>query len=407
MKKAIFILMLFLITLTACGNKSDDFIMEKNGSIPLGEGYIDTYRINRLDRETESKTEKGLYFLIEDLISCGYVPKMTSDGDTEIIELEYRKIPSKTDIVIKNMPENTRITMDGKEIKSFEYNGQIFVLADTIIETAQADTTKKNVINKSIRNNENSDNTENTDKIVIFLDPGHGISSSSMTNDEKEAAGWSQNNGQWGEWRHWTNGEYGSDCCGNDGVSQPKECWYPIENGDRSIEPDINLANCQAAKRYLEQTGKYTVILSRDENNSASLENPSITQRIKNAEAQNANAYVCIHSNAGGGRGSAYIALDEASGYYQMNRGDDYAVNSNKLGKTINDKIVSQTELSEYSNGRIDGEGYLILFQKTPMLCAYLEIGFFDDSSDLSVLQNNSDLIGKAIAEGIEEYFGK
>lgn len=404
MKKAIVILMLFLMTLTACGNKNDDFIMEKSGSIPLGEGYIDTYSINRLDRETASKKEKGSYFLLEDLISCGYTPKMTIDGDTGTIELEYRKIPSKNVSAPKNMPENTRITMDGKEIKSFEYNGRIFVLADTIIETAQAGAAKKSALNQNARN---SDNTANSDKTVIFLDPGHGVSSSSMTSEEKEAAGWSQNNGEWGEWRHWTNGEYGSDCCGNDGVAQPKECWYPIGNGDRNAEPDINLANCQAAKRYLEQTGKYTVILSRDENNLASLENPSITERIKNAQAQNAAVYVCIHSNAGGGKGSAYIALDETSGYYKMNRGDTYASDGNRLGKMINDKIVSKTGLSEYSNGRIDGEEYMILFQKAPMPCAYLEIGFYDNSSDLEILQNNSDAIGKAIAEGIEEYFGE
>ena len=37
------------------------------------------------------------------------------------------------------------------------------------------------------------------------------------------------------------------------------------------------------------------------------------------------------------------------------------------------------------------------------MPIAYKEIGFYD-SSDLSILQSSSDEIGKAIAEGVDEY---
>ena len=38
-----------------------------------------------------------------------------------------------------------------------------------------------------------------------------------------------------------------------------------------------------------------------------------------------------------------------------------------------------------------------------PVPIAYMEIGFYD-SSDLSILQSSSDEIGKAIAEGVDEY---
>ena len=40
---------------------------------------------------------------------------------------------------------------------------------------------------------------------------------------------------------------------------------------------------------------------------------------------------------------------------------------------------------------------------KCPVPIAYMEIGFYD-SSDLSILQLSSDEIGKAIAEGVDEY---
>lgn len=404
MKKAILFLIM-IIMLTSCGNKKDDFTMEKDGSIPLGEGYINTYRINRSDKNTAGKEDKGSYFLFDELIDCGYIPKVSDEGDTNKIELEYRNIPSKMREINFTLPKDARIIMNGKELKTLEYNGQIFVLADVLLEMAQAD--KSDITVNPNSGEAFTNKARDLDKTVIFLDPGHGVDSSAMTDEQKSAEGWTQNNGKWGEWRHWSNGEYGSDCNGNDGKSQPKECWYPIENGDRSTEPDINLSICKAAKQFLEETGKYTVILSRDENNSASLENPSITKRIENAAAENAATYVCIHSNAGGGSGSAYIALNEANGYYAMNRDENYASNSNRLGKIINDKIVSDTGLNAYSNGRIDNEEYLILFQKAPMLCAYLEIGFYDNGADLSILKNDCDAIGKAVAGGITEYFSE
>ncbi|MGN1156122.1 MAG: N-acetylmuramoyl-L-alanine amidase, partial [Agathobacter sp.] len=179
--------------------------------------------------------------------------------------------------------------------------------------------------------------------------------------------------------------------------------WYPIGNGDRDTEPDINLQNCLAAKKYLEQKG-YTVRLTRSSNN----ENPSITQRLtycypsQNTSASpDADAFVCVHSNAGGGSGTSYISL--SGDYDQKGIPSDYAAQGNALGRAINDKIAELTDLS--NSGSIDGEPELIAFCKSPVICAYLEIGFFDNSSDLSILKSDSDTIGRAIAEGIDSYF--
>lgn len=244
---------------------------------------------------------------------------------------------------------------------------------------------------------------------VIVLDPGHGAASDSMSDDEKRASGWVRNeSGSWGEWRHWKSGTVWQDCGGSGCSGRAPEnggCWYPIGNGDRDTEPDINLQNCLAAKKYLEELG-YTVRLTRTSND----ENPSITERIKNcypngdtSKTPDALAYVCVHSNAGGGSGSAYIALDGT--YDQAGIAAGYANDGNALGKSINDRIVSSTSLGEYSGGRIDGQGSLILFCKSPVICGYLEIGFFDNSSDLAVLKSESDAIGKAIADGINDYF--
>lgn len=246
-------------------------------------------------------------------------------------------------------------------------------------------------------------------KKIIVLDPGHGLSSSSMSADEKTAAGYVYNSskGQWGEWRHWKSGSSTTDCesSGCTGTHPANaSCWYAMGNGDRSTEPEINLANSLAAKKYLEQMG-YTVRMTRTTNN----ENPSFSKRLSycypnNDSSTAADAAVCvvIHSNAGGGRGSAYIS---AGGKYdQKGISENYASQCNALGAAINRRITSQTSLSQYSSGSIGGEEALIAFCKSPVPVGYIEIGFFDSSSDLSILKSESDQIGKSIAEGINDY---
>lgn len=70
------------------------------------------------------------------------------------------------------------------------------------------------------------------------------------------------------------------------------------------------------------------------------------------------------------------------------------------MGNIINQKVAAVTGLSQ--NSPINTP-YLILFNKCPVPIAYMEIGFYD-SSDLSILQSSGDEIGKAIAEGIDEF---
>lgn len=246
-------------------------------------------------------------------------------------------------------------------------------------------------------------------KKIIVLDPGHGKSSSAMSAEEKTRYGWVQNSsGAWGEWRHWKTGTVWHDCQGS-GCSKRApangSCWYPIGGGDRATEPAINLNNALAAKKYLEAYG-FEVRLTR----TSDSENPSMTQRLEycypnrdTSQAPDADAFVCLHSNAGGGRGSCYITLSGT--YDQAGISPSYINDGNTLGKRINDAIVSSTSLSAYGNGAYGGYPELVLFCKSPITIAYLEIGFFDNSSDLAILNSESDKIGKAIADGINAYF--
>lgn len=244
-------------------------------------------------------------------------------------------------------------------------------------------------------------------KIVIVLDAGHGKSSSAMSAEEKKDEGYEYNEqlGAWGEWRHYKSGTFGDECHGSGcTLTAPPNgsCWYPMGNGDRSTEPEINMDNTLAAKKYLEEMG-YEVRLTRENNE----ENPSMTKRVSYCFPNNdtsvepdAALYVCLHSNAGGGRGTSYISL--AGEYMQSFIPDNYIELSNRAGDIINRKVAAASGLG--ANAPIGGEGYLILFNKCPVPIAYMEIGFFDSSSDLAILRSSSDEIGRAVAEGVNEY---
>lgn len=254
--------------------------------------------------------------------------------------------------------------------------------------------------------------TSSGSKGLIVLDPGHGKSSSLMTDGEKHDAGFEKSANGWGEWRHWKTGSSTVSCEGSGCTGRHPEgsgCWYPIGNGDRDKEPQINLANAFSTREHLEKLG-YKVRMTRESNDK----NLSFTKRLSfcypdpdnyNTQAPDADLCVVIHSNAGGGRGSAYIS---AGGTYDQKMKDGvsatYAQSCNAAGKAINDRIVAQTSLSSYGNGVINGLESLIAFCKSPVPLAYLEIGFFDNASDLSILNSESDKIGQAIAEGIDDY---
>lgn len=257
----------------------------------------------------------------------------------------------------------------------------------------------------------NTDANSAISKTIIVLDPGHGKSSGAMSEAEKIDSGFVKTSKGWGEWRHWKTGTSNISCEGSGCTGRHPSnggCWYPIGSGDRDKEPAINLNNSLNAKKYLEEMG-YTVRMTRTSND----ENPSFTNRLlkcypNNDSTAEPDAALCvvIHSNAGGGKGSAYIS---AGGVYDQKMKNNLIASSyvqycNTAGKMINDRIVSQTSLSQHGSGAINGEEWLIAFCKSPVPVAYLEIGFFDNSNDLSILNSESDKIGLSIAEGIDDY---
>lgn len=238
---------------------------------------------------------------------------------------------------------------------------------------------------------------------VVVIDAGHGKPSSRMSAQEKAEAGYVYNERArtWGDWRHYKNGEFGVDCEGS-GCTHRGDCFYPMTHGDRDTEPELNLNNAFAAKKYLEEMG-YEVRMTRQSND----ENPSMNARVshcfKDGDMLNepdAKLYVCLHTNAGGGRGTSYIRLE--GNYAQRFADNDYVQKSNRAGEIINGKIAALTGLR--GNAPISGREELVLFNKCPVPIAYIEAGFYDDKVDLEIIKASHDDIGKAVAEGVDEF---
>ena len=368
--------------------------------------------------------DNRVFIAAEDLENFGAVIIKSDDGNVTVAydaisenaerEQTFSRIQSGTEL------EKTPylLYINGSETEHYTAGGYNIIPAESLkclphTSLSYTDNTYRFTMSTDIENpNIIEGNTESAPVLtvkkqskVIVLDPGHGRPSSEMSETDKINNGWIYNTakGQWGEWRHWKNNSVWKDCEGTD-CNKYGDCWYPMANGDRSAEPDINLKNCLSAKKYLEELG-YTVRLTRSE----ATENPSVTKRISycypnqdiNA-APDADAFICIHSNAGGGRGSAYIEL--SGNYTQSGILPSYAADGNRLGKMINDEITASTSLSVHGDGKISGEGYLIAFNKAPITCGYMEIGFFDNQSDLAVLRSETDKIGKAIANGVDKF---
>ena len=402
-----------LFTLAAAAGASAYGIGESIGRVYYS--GIDTY-INNYPIRAYSTDGRQL-ICAEDLRGYGFTVDWSAEDKALYISPDYsvtelaRDDSVKRSIYLANkraydiVYSDISVYINGEPVESYSIDGRMMIKLRELEKIGTVEYSAE--LNRSAAYIDGLPMTEyapleedRQSKLTIVLDPGHGKSSWNMSDEEKTAAGYDNYDGGWGEWRHWIAGSASEDCHGCDGEGT---CWYPIGNGDRDTEPGINLKNALAAKAELEGMG-YNVRLTRTTND----ENPSFKQRVSYCYPNNdltaepdASCYVCIHSNAGGGKGSAYIAADGS--YTQKWIRTSFEDDSNFLGECINNRIISETSLSEYAGGVINGQGYMILFNKCPVPAGYMEIGFFD-SSDLGILDSESGAIGRAIAGGINDY---
>lgn len=177
-------------------------------------------------------------------------------------------------------------------------------------------------------------------------------------------------------------------------------------NGTTIRENEQNLRIALAAEKALTSSG-HTVTLSRRENKN-------ITELIGNYSQSDSN----LIASAGKAKSGTYGLMvsihnnssdnPDAKGYQLFYKtGNGKAAESKKLAESIGAKLSSivtknaiTTSLS--ANGE-DFYGILRLHDKVGVLC---ECSFMTNSSDLQTLYSKADDIGKAVANGINDYIG-
>ena len=151
-------------------------------------------------------------------------------------------------------------------------------------------------------------------------------------------------------------------------------------------EKDIVLDIGLKTGEILEQRGvKVTYSRTKDEYISPS-------KRAKMANAQNADIFVSLHTNAydGDTRGV------EIFHYPNKNEG-------RKLATSILDNII-KNQLYTRNRG-IKTDTFTVL-KRTKMTAALVELGFITDFEDANILKNKQDEFAEAIADGIINYLG-
>src|SRR5690606_26902274 len=152
-------------------------------------------------------------------------------------------------------------------------------------------------------------------------------------------------------------------------------------------EKDITLDIALRTQRLLKANG-FTVIMTRTTDKTIRL-----AERTKLANNSNANMFVSIHVNAGGGTG--------IETWWQSNAPE--AQKSNALAKNIQNELVKETNVRD----RGIKDGNLHVNRETNMPSALVEVGFIDNSNDAAKLKQERyrNQIPTGIVNGIKKYF--
>lgn len=156
-------------------------------------------------------------------------------------------------------------------------------------------------------------------------------------------------------------------------------------------EQDISFSVSEKIKSYLEQQG-ILVQMSRNslkENVSTVSVNDSLKKRANMANQFQADLFVSIHCNSGGGQGVETYCFSASSSAY-------------RLAQIIQAALVQAVQRPDRG---VKCANFLVL-RDTKMPAVLIETGFIDSDKDIALLsdENGQYIIAQAIAKGLCEY---
>lgn len=181
------------------------------------------------------------------------------------------------------------------------------------------------------------------------------------------------------------------------------------------VEKDLNLAIALYCQQELESYPYVDVYLTRSTDVAlGSTTSSDLLARADYAAQKNADLFVSIHINAGGGKGAEVWIPNDSSWYYSFHEIGD------ELGDRILDKLSSLglanrgNKDKDYGGGVSYSDGspadYLSVIRNCRLNgipAVLVENGFIDSASDAAFLSSDTNLraLGVAIARSIDEQF--
>ena len=201
----------------------------------------------------------------------------------------------------------------------------------------------------------------------------------------------------------------------------------PGARGLQGFEKDINLAAAQALKARLERSGRYRVVMTREDDAYIAL-----ADRVRIAQRAGADLFISLHSDSGPSpdlRGaSVYTLSDKASlRAAKFVRREDWFMKASLTGdRGVREILFDLTQratknrsaaFAETLVGHVDGHapmlrrshrdaGFMVLLAPE-VPAVLLEMGFLSNATDEAMLSDPAQrgrLMG-AVAESIDDYF--
>ena len=330
------------------------------------ENSLDVLETNVTNEEDGAK-EFDILFPKESDMGTYYIQGVKIYNGSEEIVYNFKEIgidakfgveeycETEPDAIVENADNSTAVSDEvGISVMSLDDEGNI-----------EDNTEVEESVNKEI-NSENdiavySENTEKTAKpYVIVLDPGHG---------------------------------------GYDGGA----------NGNGVNEKDLTLKIAKYCKKYLEQQGNAKVYMTRNDDTYVSL-----AGRVDYAASVNANLFVSIHLNSGGGHGAEVY-------YPNSNYRSDIGSEGKTLAQSVQDELIAlgiysrgikirNSQDSKYPDGST--QDYYAVIQRSKRAGfpgIIIEHAFIDSTNDFSAFLNSDEKLerlGKADATGLLKYLG-
>lgn len=203
----------------------------------------------------------------------------------------------------------------------------------------------------------------------------------------------------------------------------------PGARGAQGFEKDLNLAAAQALKARLERTGRYRVVMTREDDSYVAL-----ADRVRIAQRAGADLFISLHSDSGPEanlRGASVYTLSDKAAMRAtrfVSREDWFMKASLTGDRSVRDILFDLTQratknrsadFAEKLVGHIDGRspmlrrshrdaGFMVLLAPD-VPAVLLEMGFVSNPADEAMLRNPAQRgrLMNAVGDSIDDYFAE